>query len=148
MTVLRPHLVAAVQRGVAVPRVVEDRDERTRRRGRDDEEGESRRRCKSPEAPRHGQKIEDWPVGDLTLPGFVNVHSHAFQRAMRGRAEGEDFWAWREAMLDVARGQTPGRVRKEYVEVYGEMLAAGYTVVGEFHYIGLEEALAAGEAAQ
>jgi formimidoylglutamate deiminase len=87
-------------------------------------------------------------VDGLTLPGFVNAHSHAFQRAMRGRAEGEDFWAWREAMLDVARGQTPGRVRKEYVDVYREMLAAGYTAVGEFHYIGLEEALAAGEAAQ
>ncbi len=94
------------------------------------------------------EKIEDWPVDGLTLPGFVNAHSHAFQRAMRGRAEGEDFWAWREAMLDVARGQTPGRVRKEYVDVYREMLAAGYTAVGEFHYIGLEEALAAGEAAQ
>jgi formimidoylglutamate deiminase len=86
-------------------------------------------------------------VDDLTLPGFVNAHSHAFQRAMRGRAEGEDFWAWREAMLDMARAQGAGRVRKEYVEVYREMLAAGYTAVGEFHYIGLEEALAAGEAA-
>ena len=35
----------------------------------------------------------------LTLPGFVNAHSHAFQRALRGRAEGGDFWAWRELML-------------------------------------------------
>jgi formimidoylglutamate deiminase len=67
---------------------------------------------------------------------------------MRGRAEGADFWAWRDAMLDVARGQTPGRVREEYVQVYREMLAAGYTAVGEFHYIGLDEALAAGEAAR
>ena len=35
----------------------------------------------------------------LTLPGFVNAHSHAFQRALRGRTEGGDFWAWRELML-------------------------------------------------
>jgi formimidoylglutamate deiminase len=83
----------------------------------------------------------------LTLPGFVNAHSHAFQRALRGRAEGADFWAWREAMLDLARGQTPGRVRTEYAEVYREMRAAGYTAVGEFHYIGVDEAEAAGEAA-
>ena len=35
----------------------------------------------------------------LQLPGFVNAHSHAFQRSMRGRVEGGDFWAWRETML-------------------------------------------------
>src|SRR5207244_5133297 len=147
MAGLRPHLVVAVERGRAVPGVVEDRNERARGRRRDDEEGESRGRRKSPEAPRHAEKIEDWPVDGLTLPGFVNAHSHAFQRAMRGRAEGADFWAWREAMLDLARAQGAGRVRKEYVDVYREMLAAGYTAVGEFHYIGLQEALAAGEAA-
>jgi formimidoylglutamate deiminase len=66
---------------------------------------------------------------------------------MRGKAEGADFWAWREAMLEVARGQTPGRVREEYADVYREMRAAGYTAVGEFHYIGLDEAFAAAEAA-
>jgi formimidoylglutamate deiminase len=83
----------------------------------------------------------------LTLPGFVNAHSHAFQRAMRGSVEGEDFWAWRESMLDVARGLTPEQVRSGYVRVYREMLAAGYTAVGEFHYLGLSEAHAAVEAA-
>ena len=83
----------------------------------------------------------------VTIPGFVDAHSHAFQRALRGRAEGADFWAWREAMLELARGQTPGRVRKDYAEVYGELRAAGYTAVGEFHYIGLPEALAAVDAA-
>ena len=83
----------------------------------------------------------------LTLPGFVNVHSHTFQRALRGRAEGDDFWAWREAMLDRARGLSPGQVRKDYVETYREMRRAGYTAVGEFHYLGFGEALAAVEAA-
>ena len=83
----------------------------------------------------------------LTLPGFVNAHSHAFQRALRGRTEGGDFWAWREAMLELARDQVPGRVRSEYIGVYREMLLAGYTAVGEFHYVGFAEARAAAEAA-
>ena len=83
----------------------------------------------------------------LSLPGFVNAHSHAFQRALRGRTEGEDFWGWREAMLSVAGGLSVEQVRAGYVEVYREMLAAGYTAVGEFHYLGLAEAHAAVEAA-
>jgi formimidoylglutamate deiminase len=84
----------------------------------------------------------------LALPGFVNAHSHAFQRRMRGRFEGGDFWAWRESMLDLARGLTPGHVRRGYAAVYREMRAAGYTAVGEFHYVGLDEAEAALEAAE
>ena len=51
----------------------------------------------------------------LPLPGFVNAHSHAFQRALRGKTEGGDFWAWRESMLDLAGGLTPGHVRESYV---------------------------------
>jgi formimidoylglutamate deiminase len=83
----------------------------------------------------------------LTLPGFVNAHSHAFQRSLRGRTEGGDFWRWRDAMLDAAAQQTPQRVRAEYVRVYRELLHAGYTAVGEFHYLGLEQAFAAADAA-
>jgi len=83
----------------------------------------------------------------LKLPGFVDAHCHAFQRALRGRAEGRDFWAWRETMLELARGQTPDGVRREYPGVYRELRAAGYTAVGEFHYLGLAEAHAAVEAA-
>jgi formimidoylglutamate deiminase len=83
----------------------------------------------------------------LTLPGFVNAHCHAFQRALRGRAGGGDFWAWREQMLAEAERQTPELVRREYVEVYRELRSAGYTAVGEFHYLGFEEALAAVDAA-
>jgi formimidoylglutamate deiminase len=84
----------------------------------------------------------------LTISGFVSAHSHAFQRALRGRTEGGDFWAWREAMLELAGQQTSERVRTDYEQVYREMLAAGYTAVGEFHYLGFEQALAAAEAAQ
>jgi formimidoylglutamate deiminase len=83
----------------------------------------------------------------LSLPGFVNAHSHAFQRALRGRTEGDDFWGWRDAMLALAEGLTVEQVRAEYVDVYREMLGAGYTAVGEFHYLGLAEAHAAVEAA-
>jgi formimidoylglutamate deiminase len=81
------------------------------------------------------------------IPGFVNAHCHAFQRALRGRTEGGDFWAWRETMLELAAAQTPEGVRREYVDVYRELRAAGYTAVGEFHYLGLEEGRAAAEAA-
>ena len=81
------------------------------------------------------------------LPGFVTAHSHAFQRALRGRAQGDDFWTWREAMLEVAEGLTPEGVRSAYEATYREMHAAGYTAVGEFHYGGLPEARAAVEAA-
>jgi formimidoylglutamate deiminase len=83
----------------------------------------------------------------LPLSGFVTAHSHAFQRAMRGRAQGDDFWAWRDAMLSLAEGLTPEGVRASYEETYREVVAAGYTVVGEFHYVGIDEAKAAVEAA-
>jgi len=83
----------------------------------------------------------------LTLPGFVNAHSHGFQRALRGRAAGADFWAWRDTMLAEAARQTPQAVRAAYERVYREQRAAGYTAVGEFHYLGLAEAHAAAEAA-
>ncbi|HYX75857.1 MAG TPA: amidohydrolase family protein [Gaiellaceae bacterium] len=83
----------------------------------------------------------------LSLPGFVDAHSHGFQRALRGRTEGDDFWGWREAMLALADGLSLEQVRTGYVEVYRELLDAGYRVVGEFHYLGLAEAEAAVEAA-
>jgi formimidoylglutamate deiminase len=83
----------------------------------------------------------------VRLPGFVNAHSHAFQRALRGRAEGGDFWAWRELMLEEASRQTPGLVRESYARVYRELRRAGFTAVGEFHYLGLAEARSAAEAA-
>ena len=81
------------------------------------------------------------------IPGFVDVHCHAFQRALRGRDTGGDFWAWRDGMLAVAGSLTVAQIRREYVEVYRELLANGYTAVGEFHYLGFDEARAAAEAA-
>jgi formimidoylglutamate deiminase len=79
---------------------------------------------------------------DFQIPGFVNAHSHAFQRALRGRVQGGDFWTWRDVMLELAAG-----VRTDYRAVFSEMRDAGYTAVGEFHYLGLDEARSAVEAA-
>jgi len=86
-------------------------------------------------------------AGTVTLPGFVNAHTHTFQRALRGRAAGGDFWEWRDGMLREAEAQTPSTVREAYEAAYLEMRAAGYTAVGEFHYLGIDEARAAAEAA-
>jgi formimidoylglutamate deiminase len=83
----------------------------------------------------------------VNLPGFVDAHCHAFQRALRGRDGGGDFWAWRDGMLALAESLSVEDVRREYVEVYRELRANGYTAVGEFHYLGFEEARAAAEAA-
>jgi formimidoylglutamate deiminase len=81
----------------------------------------------------------------IKIPGFVNAHCHAFQRALRGRTEGSDFWTWRDAMLELAARELD--VRREYAAVYTELLNAGYTAVGEFHYLGIGEARAAVDAA-
>jgi formimidoylglutamate deiminase len=92
---------------------------------------------------------QDTPVAEtFSLPGFVDAHCHAFQRSLRGRSGGADFWGWRDLMLAEAERQTPDLVRRAYVEVYRELYDCGYTAVGEFHYLGFDEALAAAEAAQ
>lgn len=72
----------------------------------------------------------------LTVPGFVNAHSHAFHRTLRGRTHGSgDFWSWREGMYRVAERFTPETYEELAIGVYAEMLAAGFTTVGEFHYL-------------
>ncbi|MGZ4454196.1 MAG: formimidoylglutamate deiminase [Nocardioides sp.] len=76
-------------------------------------------------------------VGGLTLPGFANTHSHAFHRALRGRTQSDrgTFWTWREQMYAVAGRLDPDSYYHLARAVYAEMLAAGYTAVGEFHYL-------------
>jgi formimidoylglutamate deiminase len=83
----------------------------------------------------------------VAISGFVDAHCHAFQRALRGRDEGGDFWAWRDGMIALAESLSADDIAAEYVHVYRELRAAGYTAVGEFHYLGLEEARAAARAA-
>ena len=50
-------------------------------------------------------------------------------------------------MLEEAGRHTPDTVRELYTSTYREMQGAGFTVVGEFHYLGLETAFAVAEAA-
>jgi formimidoylglutamate deiminase len=83
----------------------------------------------------------------VRISGFVDAHCHAFQRALRGRDRGGDFWAWRDGMVALAGTLSVPDIRREYVEVYRELRGNGFTAVGEFHYLGLEEARAAAEAA-
>ncbi|MCJ8141388.1 formimidoylglutamate deiminase [Ancylobacter sp. A5.8] len=76
----------------------------------------------------------------LALPGLPNLHSHAFQRAMAGLAEkrgptGDSFWTWREVMYRVVDRMDPDHVAAIAAQVYVEMLEAGFTRVGEFHYL-------------
>ncbi|HEX9344080.1 MAG TPA: amidohydrolase family protein, partial [Actinomycetota bacterium] len=73
----------------------------------------------------------------LTLPGFANAHSHAFHRLLRGRTHraGGDFWRWRELMYQAAATLDPDGYRQLARAVFAEMTLAGWTAVGEFHYL-------------
>jgi formiminoglutamate deiminase len=73
----------------------------------------------------------------LTIPGLANAHSHAFHRALRGRTHRGrgDFWAWREAMYELAARLDPDRYLALARAAYAEMALAGVAAVGEFHYL-------------
>ena len=77
--------------------------------------------------------------GQALLPGLVSAHSHAFQRALRGRGErfpagAGSFWSWREAMYELAEGLDGAGFESLCLQTFREMRAAGVTAVGEFHY--------------
>lgn len=79
-------------------------------------------------------------IPGFLLPGMANVHSHAFQRAMAGLTEArtqddDSFWTWRELMYRFAARITPEQAHDVAAYLYVEMLKAGYTAVGEFHYL-------------
>ena len=74
------------------------------------------------------------------LPGIVNAHSHAFQRAFAGLAERrdsehDDFWSWRDRMYRVALAISPQQLKVVASQLYLELLRGGYTHVCEFHYL-------------
>ncbi|MGE0489983.1 MAG: formimidoylglutamate deiminase [Vulcanimicrobiota bacterium] len=92
-------------------------------------------------APRADQRVQRLARRAL-LPGLVNAHSHAFQRAIRGRTEfrdparpSDDFWSWRECMYAAARSLSPEEVEAVSRMAFVEMVLAGITAVGEFHYL-------------
>ena len=77
------------------------------------------------------------------MPGVVNAHSHAFQRAMAGLTErrsaganaSDDFWSWRDRMYTAANRITPDQLEAIACQLYAELLAGGYTQVCEFQYL-------------
>jgi formiminoglutamate deiminase len=81
----------------------------------------------------------------VTLPGLANAHSHAFQRALRGRTQrgGGSFWTWREDMYALASRITPDDTYALAMGTYAEMVKAGITTVGEFDYVHHSDALIA-----
>lgn len=87
-----------------------------------------------------GSEVTDALPGMALLPGFVNAHSHVFQRALRGHTHRplstqDTFWTWRNAMYAEAQRLNPYSLYTLALRTYREMLAAGYTSVGEFHYL-------------
>jgi formiminoglutamate deiminase len=76
-------------------------------------------------------------LGGLLLPGLANTHSHAFHRALRGRTHEQlgSFWSWRRLMYEVASRLDPDGYLRLARAVYSEMAVAGFTAVGEFHYL-------------
>jgi formiminoglutamate deiminase len=76
-------------------------------------------------------------LAGLTLPGMANAHSHAFHRALRGRTHGEtgSFWTWRDTMYALADRLDPDTYRTLATATFAEMVLAGFTCVGEFHYL-------------
>jgi len=83
-------------------------------------------------------------VAQLVVPGMVNLHSHAFQRALAGMTEvaGEvldntpdSFWTWRELMYRFASRITPEQIEAIAAQLYSECLRHGYTAMCEFHYL-------------
>jgi formimidoylglutamate deiminase len=85
-------------------------------------------------------EITDALPGIALLPGFVNAHSHAFQRTLRGHthralSEHDTFWTWRRAMYEEAQRLDPDSIYQHSLQTYQEMVTAGYTSVGGFHYV-------------
>jgi formimidoylglutamate deiminase len=79
-------------------------------------------------------------VVELVLPGMVNLHSHAFQRALGGLTETagdspDSFWTWRELMYRFARNITPAQIEAIAAQLFSECLRHGYTALCEFHYV-------------
>lgn len=79
-------------------------------------------------------------LAGAALPGLVDAHSHAFQRAFAGLAERrdtehDDFWSWRDRMYQVALRVSPEQLRDIAAQLYVELLRGGYTQVCEFHYL-------------
>jgi formimidoylglutamate deiminase len=89
-----------------------------------------------PDASPEGKQRINGPL----LPGMINLHSHAFQRAMAGLTEvavnpDDSFWSWRDLMYRLVGRLQPDQVSANAAYLYVDMLKGGYTSVAEFHYL-------------
>ena len=96
--------------------------------------------CWSEVSPGTAAPAEAEVLASPVLPGLVNAHSHAFQRAFVGGAERrnsahDDFWSWRDRMYGVALRITPEQLHAVACHLYTELLQGGYTHTCEFHYL-------------
>ncbi len=98
----------------------------------------SKVQARAPEDQRQGAQVLSGPV----LPGVVNAHSHAFQRAIAGLTErrnaaagSDDFWSWRDRMYSAANRISPAQLEAIATQLYAELLHGGYTQVCEFQYL-------------
>jgi formimidoylglutamate deiminase len=88
-----------------------------------------------------GDDVGATDVPGTAVPALPNLHSHAFQRAMAGRAEqrsplgADSFWTWRDRMYRAVRHLDPDRLRAVATELYRELAARGFGSVAEFHYV-------------
>ena len=120
-TLYRPELLYAGGRFVANGKVLVDKDG-----------------CVA-DASQPAERVVELP-GKAMLPGFVNTHSHSFQRLIRGKSEsrvlsGRDFWSWRGTMYHAASKLDPQQVYDVARMAFLEMALSGTTTVGEFHYL-------------
>ena len=102
-----------------------------------DERGAIMRLSRDAEDLKNAQRL----AGRAILPGLVNVHSHTFQRVIRGRTEHrtsasrDTFWTWRQSMYHAANAMSPDDIYRAARMAFLEMLLSGITAVGEFHYL-------------
>jgi formimidoylglutamate deiminase len=96
-----------------------------------------RTNCALSDSDQHGNLAR----ATYVIPGMVNLHSHAFQRAMTGLAENagqhgaDNFWSWRSQMYRLALSITPAQMQAIAAQLYSECLRHGYTSICEFHYL-------------
>ncbi|MCB0194223.1 MAG: formimidoylglutamate deiminase [Anaerolineae bacterium] len=76
----------------------------------------------------------------IVMPGLATAHSHAFQRALRGRTQRRatqagSFWSWRGLMYALVEKLDPEAIFAISQMAFAELAMSGVTAVGEFHYV-------------
>jgi len=91
--------------------------------------------------PAHWTDAEVERLEGFVVPGIPNLHSHSYHRAYSLFAQAptgafhEDLWSWRAGLYELARRITPDQLEAIAAQAFLDMLRAGFTSVGEFHYL-------------